>query len=501
MRDASTSTRSSPRTGATGKFSALTALLSLALLLPALSAQAQAQTGSIEGTVLNADTGEPLRGAQVHIPDTSIGALTNDRGVFTLANVPAGEVQLRVMRIGFGTQTTPVSVTPDAVATVEVRLRQSAVALDQIVVTGTGAPTERRRVGHTLATIDSERLQNLPISSVSEVLQGREPGVDGLPTGGLTGEGSRIRIRGAASLAQSNEPIIYVDGVRMDNTSSMRASRLDDINPAAIERVEILKGAAAATLYGTEASGGVIQIFTKQGHEGPARWEYQLEQGFTRYPSERWAPHAGFARTPEQAAHLSDFWGVSGLQPFEVFEVDLMDQFFETGHSTAHSLSVSGGGSNIQYYIGGRYATEDGPFGGKEWQVPGFKIAEDINDLRQANVNLTLFATDDLRLRVSGRYIDRHYEVPGIGNSIYAPYSMGMMSQLHRATETNPTGAGAFISVREGLQRLNWQDVERFGGNVGANYLILRRDRSGRQHRDRRGESAHNLLQALRLQC
>src|SRR6266700_3593336 len=115
----------------------------------------------------------------------------------------------------------------------------------------------------------------------------RERGVSILPSGGLTGEGARIRIRGAASLSQPDEPIVYVDGVRVDRSGGFGdyigtggggyPSRLDDINPEYIERIEVLKGAAAATLYGTEASAGVIQIFTRAGARGAPRCDFTSE--------------------------------------------------------------------------------------------------------------------------------------------------------------------------------------------------------------------------------
>src|SRR5690606_23639442 len=124
-----------------------------------------------------------------------------------------------------------------------------------------------------IATIDAERVQTAAVTDVSQLLAAREAGVAVLPSGGYTGEGARIRIRGSSSLSQLNEPIIYVDGIRMDrsatgNAPQGNASKLDDIPPESIERIEILKGAAAATLFGTEASNGVIQIFTKKGSSG-----------------------------------------------------------------------------------------------------------------------------------------------------------------------------------------------------------------------------------------
>src|SRR5206468_12085736 len=140
------------------------------------------------------------------------------------------------------------------------------------------------------------------VSNVSEQLPPRDPAVYVLPTGGLAGEGAQIRIRGSASLTQANEPVVYVDGVRVNRSGGFgdpnwigaggggTPSRLDDVNPEAIDHVEILKGAAAATLYGTEASAGVIQIFTKKGARGGPRFDFMTELGFSNYPETRYAP-------------------------------------------------------------------------------------------------------------------------------------------------------------------------------------------------------------------
>lgn len=430
-------------------------------------------TGTVSGRVVHAGTMEPMSGIQVSISGSRIGSLTDRTGRFILLNVPAGEVTVRAQSVGFAPSVQTVAVTVGETATLELQMRQAAIALDEVVVTGTGAPTERRTLGHTIATVDVGALDNAPVATISEILGGREPGVSSLPTGGLAGEGARIRIRGSGSLAQTNEPIIYVDGVRIDNASSMRSSRLDDINPAAIERIEILKGAAAATLYGTEASNGVIQIFTKRGRSGPPRWEYRLEQGFSRYSPNAWKHHAGFARTQEQADRAAGHWGLPPLRPFEVFEVDVMGMFRETGRHGTHSLSITGGGENITYYFGGRLANENGPFGGSELAAPGFDLAEDINSLRQANTNVTVFPRENLRVRVSGMYTERFYEEPGLGNSIFAPYSMALLSQPAFAHEGNPSGARAFMTIREGMQRRSWSEMERFGGSVGVNYEVL----------------------------
>ena len=151
----------------------------------------------------------------------------------------------------------------------------SASKLDELVVTGTGAPVARKKIGNSIGSISTAKLENLPINSFSDILQGREPGLVAFPSGGLNGEGAQIRIRGNASLSQLNEPIIIVDGVRVDrgggfggyiDTGGGAGSRLDDINPESIERIEILKGASAATLFGTEASNGVIKFYQKRSN-------------------------------------------------------------------------------------------------------------------------------------------------------------------------------------------------------------------------------------------
>jgi TonB-dependent SusC/RagA subfamily outer membrane receptor len=146
-----------------------------------------------------------------------------------------------------------------------------------------------------------------------------------LPSSGSTGEGAKIRIRGSASLSQLNEPIVYIDGIRVNSdgisvfNGQGRPSRLDDIPPESIERIEILKGAAAATLYGTEASNGVIQIFTKRGQAGAPRFTAQADMTAITAPTNRILPIAGFARNADEQARISSRFGTN-LALYETFE-------------------------------------------------------------------------------------------------------------------------------------------------------------------------------------
>jgi TonB-dependent starch-binding outer membrane protein SusC len=462
----------------------------MALLVWAPAGVEAQETATVTGEVTEVGTQRPMVGVQVVIDGTTIGGLTNQRGVFTIPGVPAGEVTVRAHIIGYASQSETVTVGAGETVTVDFQLRQTTLALDQIVVTGAGAAMERRRLGNTIATIDVGDLQTAPVQNLSEILSGREPGVVGLTSGGIAGEGARFRIRGSASLSQANEPVVYVDGVRVDNAGGFgpgisaggggTPSRLDDLNPESIERIEILKGAAAATLYGTQASNGVIQIFTKRGQAGAPQYSVSVEQGFTRVPTDRFLPHAAyvmdtgptmrnFGRNDLGTTGVQERWGLS-VQPFEVFELDLFPELFGTGHSQTYSMSVTGGTQAVTYFVSGRFQKEDGPYDGSAFEQPGFRVANDENERLQFNANVELFPRDDLRVRVSSGYTEMSHSAPDNNNNIFGVVSSLINSRPESASPTNLFGSPSFATTRENFHRLTTQDVQRFGGAVTAIY-------------------------------
>ncbi len=461
-------------------------------------APAAAQTGTIVGTVTEAASERPLESAQVFIEGTGIGTLTNASGRFLLVNVPVGEHTVTAELVGYRSASQTVSVSAGESAVANLALAQQAIALDQIVVTGAGVATEKKRLGNTISTISTETMENAPITNFSDLIQGREPGLVGLPSSGTTGEGARIRIRGSSSLSMSNEPIVYVDGVRVDNGGGFgfdgnnnavsaggqgSPSRLDDIPPDAIERIEVLKGAAAATLYGTEASNGVIQIFTKRGRQGEPRWTFQTDQALLDTPLGKMTPHAGFpgrldqlddddpttfdvVDADEQIARMQGRFGVT-LQPFEVHTVNMFPEVLETGYSQTYSGSVQGGGDLITYFASGRYSNEDGVQGFEE-EVP----VRDTNVKRQATANINIFPTDDLRLRVSGLYSEVNHETPNNSNNIFGFFASVFSGHPRLATDGNRFGSLAFGTTKEFGQQITTQDTEHFAGSVNANWTL-----------------------------
>jgi len=302
------------------------AALLLALAVPLARSHAQGNTAIVEGRVTDAATTRPLENVQVTIDGTQLGAMTNASGNYRITGIPVpsgtADVVVRVRAIGYSRETGTVKVTAGQTTKRDFAVTVSAIQLNQVVVTGSGQKTEVKRLGNTVAVIQPPA--NAPINDISNLLTAREPGVSGLVSGGLSGEGAKIRIRGNASLSQSNEPIIFVDGVRINSGGGFGVgtggggspSRIDDIDPSTIERVEVLKGAAAATLYGTEASNGVIQFFTKSGSSSSPRWTMQLQQDAVDFGN-RVAPNSGYARTQARADSLAQFWNKPGLKAFK----------------------------------------------------------------------------------------------------------------------------------------------------------------------------------------
>ncbi|MFN7530169.1 MAG: SusC/RagA family TonB-linked outer membrane protein [Gemmatimonas sp.] len=470
------------------------AALLLVLAVPLARSHAQGNTAIVEGRVTDASNQRPLENVQVTIDGTQLGAMTNASGNYRITGIPVpggtAEVVVRVRAIGYSRETRTVTVSAGQTTKRDFAVTVSAIQLNQVVVTGSGQKTEVKRLGNTVAVIQPPA--NAPINDISNLLTAREPGVSGLVSGGLSGEGAKIRIRGNASLSQSNEPIIFVDGVRINSGGGFgigtggggSPSRIDDIDPSTIERVEVLKGAAAATLYGTEASNGVIQFFTKSGTSSSPRWTMQLQQDAVDFGN-RVAPNSGFARRQGQADSLATFWNKPGLRPFEVFEVPVFNDFItETGLGNTISTSVQGGSQSVTYFASGRYYRENGPFGGRD-----LGPAQDIVRRIQTSANLSLVPTKNLRLRFNNAYYNTANEAPENNNNIYGVNSLAYMARpelanCNASTYVAPgkcSGAGnvfgnqAFMTVREAMQQTNRTATQRYVGTLDASYTATER--------------------------
>lgn len=463
----------------------LTRLCFIILLLGSCPSLVLAQ-GTIQGTVRDAQADETLPGVQVFIPELSMGAVTDIDGNYEITGVPAGTHTMEARFVGFRTATQDVTVTSGETVTVDFALRESAINLEEVVVTGTGGAVEKRKLGNSIASINAENLETAPVQSVSELIQGREPGMTGLPSGGLASEGSRIRIRGSASLSQSNEPIVYVDGVRVNSGGGFGGfvgtggggspSRLDDINPNAIARVEVLKGAAAATLYGTEASNGVIQIFTKQGDLGPPRFTFTVAQAASHFP-DAYPDQTGFATTQGQADVMSEVIG-RDIQPYEIVSQNIPEQLVGTGYSQTYSASVSGGSEGITYFVSGRLQDDDGAFEPSFIRSPDYPaginpLTDDGVKRYQATAKLNITPAENLTFRFTSGYSDNQINSVQTNNNIYGVISLAQFSKPELVASNNRSGTIAFASVNESLMQTVTQSTQHYNGSTSVTYRPL----------------------------
>ncbi len=298
---------------------------------------AQAQTtATIRGKVTNPG-GQPVPAAQVLVLRTTLGAQAGPDGTYSIARIPAGVVVLRARAIGYESSERTLTLSAGQTVTIDFVIKTSPVSLDQVVVTGTAGSARKREVGNSIAQVSTADLPEVP-TNVSNLLAGRVAGVQISGGTGNSGSGSAIRLRGATSLALSNQPLIYVDGVRTRSDEYPRngifqgatqrgansyGSPLNDINPDDIDRIEVVKGAAATTLFGTDAAAGVIQIFTKRGSNSAPKWTTQVSTG------------------------------VAQLQKFGAGDAPLlyMDPFLRNGVRFGAQAQVAGGTQNNVRYL------------------------------------------------------------------------------------------------------------------------------------------------------
>jgi TonB-linked SusC/RagA family outer membrane protein len=266
----------------------------------ATPAPAQPADATLVGRV-ETQTHRPVAGALVSVARLRLTAQTNDAGTYRLV-VPGDRLadadSLRVQRIGFEPRAVAIALRPGANA-LDVVLAERAVGLNEVVVTGTAGNQARRAQGAVVATIDAvDVVQRAPITEVAQLLSGRVTGVSVSQVNGSVGSSSVVRMRGASSLSLSNDPLVFIDGVRTETRNILinggAVSTLSDLDPSTIESIEVVKGPAAATLYGADASAGVIQIITKKGALGRTPFTQALgaEASSVR---PHWTPPSNFA--------------------------------------------------------------------------------------------------------------------------------------------------------------------------------------------------------------
>ncbi len=439
----------------------------LALASPTI---ASAQGGTVTGRVTDRNSGTPIPDAQILVVGTQRGARTDDSGSYRLTNVPEGTQRVRALRLGFQAEVATVSVPVGGTVTADFVMTGTIARLDEVVVAATGESELRRETGNSVASINVEAIPKTSVNTFSDLLSSRAPSVTVTQTSGTTGGGSRVRIRGSNSVSLTNEPIIIIDGVRANadpggstiSVGGQNPTRLDDLNPNEIENIEIIKGPAAAALYGTAAANGVVQITTKRGLSGKTRWTAYADAGslseITEYP----ANFQVIGTTPDgdrvaRCALLLQAEGLctpkaDSLRSYNPLEDNSL---FVDGYREQFGASAAGGVNLLQYFLSGDFSREAGVY---------------ANNLsRRVNLRTNLSAELTPRLTTAARigYGSLRLDLPQNDNNDQGPLGNGL---LGRDPLDGPNGGYLSFPKEVYNQITTRQSVDRLTAGLEARY-------------------------------
>ncbi len=459
--------------GGSGRFWVAVAALAMAAGVPTIARPVLGQ-GSITivtGKVVDKGSQVPL--PAVNITDVLTGNQTTTRqdGTYRLAGVRSGQAQLRALRIGYQGVTEKVAIPDSGVVTVDFALSPTNVTLDQVVVTATGETQRERQNGSTVATISADSINKAAVSTFSDLVTAKAAGVQVEQSSGTVGTGARLRVRGSNSVSLDNDPLLVIDGVFVDNnpqsfpsgqnlTGGQAPSRFDDLNPADIENVEVLKGPAASALYGTAGANGVLLVTTKKGVAGRARWTAHADWGsignVSKFPANYGQVGiAGGARTTGctlvaqalgQCTKVAD--SLLSWNPLE----SIYSPFSHGNHRYLFGGSVAGGSDVTRYYVSGDFDDTHGIY------------PNNFQTKNNGRANLQATPSSSVDFALNAGYLQSRLQLPQNDNNTYSPIASAVLG----FPINDPTNHGyAFLLPAVSNNLIARQDVDRFTG--GAN--------------------------------
>ena len=443
-----------------------------------------AQTvGTIRGQILDAPSRQPLSDVRVSVEGTALAAVSNAAGEITITNVPVGQHRVRVRRLGYGIAERTVAVAAGQTARVDVSLSPSATNLEALVITGTAGAAERKTVGNSITQLDgSDITQKQAVLNVTEVLQSKTPGVTILPGSGAPGTAGEIRIRGASSIS-GYKPVVFIDGLRysIDDLGSFSAtgggtlglaqstqvtSALNFLNPNDIESIEVIKGPAAATLYGAEAANGVIQIITKKGTRGQQqlRFGMRAERGRNEMMLEQPTNYTTCdAVKVAQTDASGPIWpGCQGVALNSIITdnpVERDPRAVRTGDLSIVQLNVAGGGERYSFYASGDRNVEQGVFFNSD------------NSQTSVRSNFTVNPNDKVDVSVNANWQDGRLRLPiqdESANGLLLSGTRGLPGRRSLLGEGNE--GWRTISPTAANRYKNYTDANRLTAGGTANY-------------------------------
>jgi TonB-linked SusC/RagA family outer membrane protein len=423
----------------------------------------------ISGKVTGAD-GKGIPAISVQVRGTTAGTITDASGNFSFsAELKNGDYTIDFSGIGFKSVSQSLKLTGGDAYTANASLMEDALGLDEVVVTGTLGRSSKKQLGNSISTINAKQLQNTGASNLSAMLSGRVMGAQVTQNSGDPGGGISIKLRGVGSIFGSSEPLYIVDGVIIDNSSinvinlngdaqgsriQSGNNRLVDINPNDIEKIEVINGAAAAAIYGSRASNGVVQIFTKKGKGGKPKVTLTTSVQ-TNSLRKRWEMndvplrfgYAGDARLSTVGDRLTTIANlrsnqatVPGTGPaalggrldqntYPVTRYDYQDNIFNTSIGTDNHVSITGGADKANYYFSASYLKNSGIIRNTNFQRYGIRARTDF--------------TLNKWIRLSGGAMftnSRNKDLPN-GNNFFSPVStMTIIDNVWNVEELDANG-------------------------------------------------------------
>ncbi|MCK5666673.1 MAG: TonB-dependent receptor plug domain-containing protein, partial [Thiotrichaceae bacterium] len=301
------------------------------------------------------------------------------------ADLAAGNYELVFSYIGYSTEVMQFTAGSESNITVDATISVDVTRMDEVVITGTSTFTKKSQLGNSISTINSDDLVKTSSLSVDGALQGRVAGAQVMRNSGNPAGGVSVRLRGASTVAGSSDPLYIIDGVFVNNNSTSlidlggyQQNRLVDIDPQDIERIEILKGSAAVAIYGSRASNGVVQIFTKRGQQGKPTITFKSSVNFNQVRK----------TLPYNDAQLA--WDVDNdpTQTISATRYNYQDYIFENSMGYDNYLSVSGGSNNSSYLISASRTQNDGIVKNTDFERNALRLRLDqkINDWAKVSI-------------------------------------------------------------------------------------------------------------------
>lgn len=357
------------------------------LVLSALSLSAQPRAYKITGSVKDAKGAQ--RGVVVRIDKTNFGGVSDPQGNYSIsANLAPGKYTVIVAAINYKQFRRQITLGDDNNISLDVKLEEDITRMDEVVVTGTSAASSRKTLGNSIGAVNAKDVQLTGANAIDAAMAGKIAGVQIQQNSGNPAGGVSVRLRGTNTFSGSADPLYIVDGVLINNDSrelvdlgGYAQNRLVDINPNDIERIEVLKGAAAAAIYGARANNGVVQIFTKRGATGAPTVTFS-----TRLSTDDLRQKIAWNQEPRRVINNQIVTMNPNGTPVQRY--DLQDLIFRRAWGTDNYVSVSGGAAGTKYFFSGNYTGNQGIINGSDFTRAGARLR--VEQVLSENLTATI---------------------------------------------------------------------------------------------------------------